>query len=65
MSDSQIQWAGGDGGIRTLDTPLKAYNGLANRRLQPLGHVSSRAEPPNRWGVRRLQAAAAGARHDP
>jgi hypothetical protein len=32
---------GGDGGIRTLDTPLRAYNGLANRRLQPLGHVSS------------------------
>jgi hypothetical protein len=32
---------GGDGGIRTLDTPLQAYNGLANRRLQPLGHVSS------------------------
>jgi hypothetical protein len=31
---------GGDGGIRTLDTPLRAYNGLANRRLQPLGHVS-------------------------
>jgi hypothetical protein len=31
---------GGDGGIRTLDTPLQTYNGLANRRLQPLGHVS-------------------------
>jgi hypothetical protein len=31
---------GGDGGIRTLDRPLQAYNGLANRRLQPLGHVS-------------------------
>ena len=42
-----------------------AYNGLANRRLQPLGHVSSRAEPPNRWGVARLQAAAAGAGRDP
>ena len=34
---------GGDGGIRTLDRPLQAYNGLANRRLQPLGHVSSNA----------------------
>jgi hypothetical protein len=33
---------GGDGGIRTLDTPLRAYNGLANRRLQPLGHVSGK-----------------------
>ena len=27
-------------GIRTLDTALRPYNGLANRRLQPLGHVS-------------------------
>ena len=33
--------AGGAGGIRTLDTPLQAYNGLANRRLQPLGHSSA------------------------
>ena len=32
--------AGGDGGIRTLDRALQPYNGLANRRLQPLGHVS-------------------------
>src|SRR5688500_20392570 len=30
----------GDGGIRTLDTGLTPYNGLANRRLQPLGHLS-------------------------
>src|SRR6202020_2102538 len=43
---------GGAGGIRTLDRPLQAYNGLANRRLQPLGHSSvkrgyarARAEP--------------------
>ena len=27
-------------GIRTLDRALQPYNGLANRRLQPLGHVS-------------------------
>ena len=27
-------------GIRTLDTALQPYNGLANRRLQPLGHSS-------------------------
>ena len=30
---------GGDGGIRTLDT-LNTYDDLANRCLQPLGHVS-------------------------
>ncbi|MDB5637921.1 MAG: hypothetical protein JWP51_2829, partial [Bradyrhizobium sp.] len=28
---------GGAGGIRTLDRALQPYNGLANRRLQPLG----------------------------
>ena len=33
---------GGDGGIRTLDRALQPYNGLANRRLQPLGHISGR-----------------------
>jgi hypothetical protein len=31
---------GGEGGIRTLDTGVSPYNGLANRRLQPLGHLS-------------------------
>jgi hypothetical protein len=31
---------GGEGGIRTLDTAFQPYNGLANRRLQPLGHLS-------------------------
>ena len=31
---------GGAGGIRTLDRALQPYNGLANRRLQPLGHIS-------------------------
>ena len=35
--------AGGDGGIRTLDRALQPYNGLANRRLQPLGHISASA----------------------
>src|SRR3954454_15254256 len=30
----------GEIGIRTLDTGLTPYNGLANRRLQPLGHLS-------------------------
>ena len=33
--------SGGDGGIRTLDRALRPYNGLANRRLQPLGHISA------------------------
>src|SRR3569832_264090 len=33
---------GGAGGIRTLDTAFQPYNGLANRRLQPLGHSSVR-----------------------
>ena len=31
---------GGERGIRTLDTGVSPYNGLANRRLQPLGHLS-------------------------
>ena len=30
----------GEGGIRTLDTGLTPYDGLANRCLQPLGHLS-------------------------
>src|SRR5271165_3169297 len=38
----RLRIAGGDGGIRTLDRALQPYNGLANRRLQPLGHVSRR-----------------------
>ena len=29
-------------GFRTLDRALQPYNGLANRRLQPLGHISVR-----------------------
>src|SRR5271157_957389 len=39
---------GGDGGIRTLDRALQPYNGLANRRLQPLGHVSGSRVPARR-----------------
>src|SRR5271165_6790252 len=35
-----IENSGGEGGIRTLDTGVSPYNGLANRRLQPLGHLS-------------------------
>ena len=33
--------AGGEAGIRTLDTGFGPYNGLANRRLQPLGHLTA------------------------
>jgi hypothetical protein len=33
--------SGGEGGIRTPDTGVSPYNGLANRRLQPLGHLSA------------------------
>ncbi len=32
---------GGERGIRTPDRAFKPYNGLANRRLQPLGHLSA------------------------
>jgi hypothetical protein len=30
----------GEGGIRTLDTSLSSYNGLANRPFRPLRHLS-------------------------
>src|SRR5436305_174762 len=30
-----------EGGIRTPDRGISPYNGLANRRLQPLGHLSN------------------------
>src|SRR3954454_19018745 len=36
----------GETGIRTPDTGLTPYNGLANRRLQPLGHLSG-----ERWVI--------------
>ena len=46
----------GVGGIRTLDRAFQPYNGLANRRLQPLGH-HSRPSPAGAkdipWWVRR------------
>ena len=32
----------GEGEIRTPDTGFSPYNGLANRRLRPLGHLSKR-----------------------
>ena len=35
---------GGEAGIRTLDRAFRPYNGLANRRLQPLGHLTAQAK---------------------
>ena len=46
---------GGDGGIRTLDRALQPYNGLANRRLQPLGHISGKADMPDAEASRKRQ----------
>jgi hypothetical protein len=31
---------GGEAGIRTLGTGVSPYNGLANRRIRPLCHLS-------------------------
>jgi hypothetical protein len=45
----------GDGGIRTLDRALQPYNGLANRRLQPLGHISGKADMPDAGASRKRQ----------
>src|SRR5437763_7610111 len=47
----------GERGIRTPDTGLTPYNGLANRRLQPLGHLSGSADDhfiALRWADKRL-----------
>jgi hypothetical protein len=49
------QYSGGAGGIRTLDRALQPYNGLANRRLQPLGHSSMVADMPDTGASRKLQ----------
>src|SRR5437762_14125016 len=46
---------GGAGGIRTLDRALQPYNGLANRRLQPLGHSSMCADMPDARASRKRQ----------
>jgi hypothetical protein len=48
-------WIGGAGGIRTLDRALQPYNGLANRRLQPLGHSSMTADMPDTRASRKRQ----------
>ena len=52
---------GGDGGIRTLDRALQPYNGLANRRLQPLGHISGTADMPDAGAGRKRQIAVGAA----
>ncbi len=41
LAERKVVGFGGVGGIRTLGTALNPYNGLANRRLQPLGHHSN------------------------
>src|ERR1041384_3371939 len=53
----------GVGGIRTLDRGFRPYNGLANRRLQPLGHHSGdRGKRPSipGYATRRGRPAATG-----
>ena len=35
-----LKKTGGEGGIRTLGTGVSPYNGLANRRIRPLCHLS-------------------------
>jgi hypothetical protein len=49
---------GGEAGIRTLGRALRPYNGLANRRLQPLGHLTLRLAPTLRFVTRSGQALA-------
>ena len=54
-AEAQAKAGGGAGGIRTLDRALQPYNGLANRRLQPLGHSSMRADMPDTGASRKRQ----------
>jgi hypothetical protein len=35
-----LRLRGGEAGIRTLGTGVSPYNGLANRRIRPLCHLS-------------------------
>ena len=44
-NEAKGRMSGGEAGIRTLGRVLKPYNGLANRRLQPLGHLTVRGFP--------------------
>ena len=43
--NGQNNLTGGEAGIRTLGRGFGPYNGLANRRLQPLGHLTMRGFP--------------------
>ncbi len=54
-AEAQAKAGGGAGGIRTLDRALQPYNGLANRRLQPLGHSSMCADMPDARASRKRQ----------
>ena len=40
---------GGEGGIRTLGTGVSPYNGLANRRIRPLCHLSKPIRKQLEW----------------
>ena len=40
VTGERLNFFGGEGGIRTLDTGLSPYNALAGRHLRPLGHLS-------------------------
>ena len=40
LPDTDRRRLTGESGIRTRGTGVNPYNGLANRRLQPLGHLS-------------------------
>ena len=40
MQGDVTRQSGGEGGIRTPGTSFSSYNGLANRRIQPLCHLS-------------------------
>ena len=57
---AQAKAGGGAGGIRTLDRALQPYNGLANRRLQPLGHSSVSADMPDTGVSRKRQISGRG-----
>src|SRR4029450_12829076 len=56
---------GGEAGIRTLGTGLSPYNGLANRRLQPLGHLTADAKCTCRSGLQRSTFYTRGQRRSP
>jgi hypothetical protein len=72
FENNHLRDAGGEGGIRTPDRAVKPYNGLANRRLQPLGHLSVDCGFPSIVSARivfgeagaGLQASCAGAGND-